>query len=48
VFEDSPFGIQAARAAGMRCVAAHLTTGTGGAGAGAVVDALGPELLAGL
>ncbi|GAA4080603.1 HAD family phosphatase [Actinomadura miaoliensis] len=47
VFEDSPFGIEAARAAGMRCVAAHLTSEAGAEAAGAVVGALGPELLAG-
>jgi beta-phosphoglucomutase-like phosphatase (HAD superfamily) len=45
VFEDSPYGIEAAHAAGMRCVAAHLTTEV--ATAETVVDVLGPELLAG-
>lgn len=47
VFEDSPFGIAAARAAGMRCVAAHLTTEVSGIEFATVVDVLGPELLAG-
>jgi beta-phosphoglucomutase len=44
VFEDSPFGIAAARAAGMRCVAAHLTAEPDHPPV-AVVDVLGPELL---
>ena len=45
VFEDSPYGIAAAQAAGMRCVAAHLTSEPTGFVPGAVVDTLGPELL---
>jgi beta-phosphoglucomutase len=45
VFEDSPYGIEAAHAAGMRCVAAHLTVEV--TTAETVVDVLGPELLAG-
>ncbi|MBO2448005.1 HAD family phosphatase [Actinomadura barringtoniae] len=44
VFEDSPFGIAAARSAGMRCVAAHLTSEPAHP-PDAVLDALGPELL---
>jgi beta-phosphoglucomutase-like phosphatase (HAD superfamily) len=44
VFEDSPYGIAAAHAAGMRCVAAHLTAEPTGLLVGAVVDTLGPEL----
>jgi beta-phosphoglucomutase-like phosphatase (HAD superfamily) len=45
--EDSLFGIAAARAAGMRCVAAHLTTEVSGIEFGTVVDVLGPELVTG-
>ena len=42
VFEDTPFGVQAAQAAGMRCVAAHLTAAVA---ADVVVAELGPELV---
>lgn len=44
VFEDSPFGVAAARSAGMRCVAAHTTAD--GVDADLVVNALTPTLIA--
>jgi beta-phosphoglucomutase len=45
VFEDSPYGIAAARSAGMRCIAVHVRDRVMAAGADVICDVMDDSLL---